>query len=91
MRPLPAVGGLGRPVTPEAHGWLTAVGAYNQGLGFANRLVYQVFAGPADYNAQSLDAIFNPQTIGKLGLSRERQEEMPGEVAGPCAAARSRA
>ena len=66
-------------VSDERKGWLTAVAAYNQGLGYAKKLI-KIFGGPDGYNAQSLGGIFNADTAAKLNLSADRQEEMLGEV-----------
>lgn len=67
-------------VNEEVKGWLTAVGAYNQGLGTAYQHINKVFAGPADYNNRSLDEIYDPATVARLSISPERQHEMIGEV-----------
>ncbi|MBI3551266.1 MAG: hypothetical protein HY077_02005 [Elusimicrobia bacterium] len=69
-----------KEVSGEQKGWLTAVAAYNQGIGVANALIYDVFKGPSDYNAQSLDAVFNPKTAARLSITPALQEEMLGEV-----------
>jgi hypothetical protein len=67
-------------VADEPKAWLTAVAAYNQGRGFANKLIYDVFRGPAEFNSRGLDEVFGPKAAAQLGLSPERQQEMLGEV-----------
>lgn len=67
-------------VVDEQKGWLTAVGAYNQGLGPINELIYTVFRGARDFNAQPIDAIFTEHTVGRLTLSPDRRQELLDEV-----------
>lgn len=67
-------------VRDETKGWLTAVAAYNQGIGYANKLVYDAHGGPAAYEALSLDAAFSPEAVARLGLPADRQHELLGEV-----------
>lgn len=67
-------------VKEERKAWLTTVAAYNQGLGYANALIYDVFAGADDFNRQSLDAVFSVAAAAKLKLTPQRQAEMLSEV-----------
>ncbi|MBI4345821.1 MAG: hypothetical protein HY553_03135 [Elusimicrobia bacterium] len=67
-------------VVDEQKGWLTAVGAYNQGLGVMNQLIYDVFRGPRDFNAQPIDAAFSPAAAARLAIPEERRHELLGEV-----------
>lgn len=67
-------------VPDELLGWLTAVAAYNQGIGTANELIYKVYGGPADYASRGVDEIFSQETAARLTLSPERRHEMLGEV-----------
>lgn len=67
-------------IVDEEKGWLTAVGAYNQGIGVMNRLIYDVFRGPRDFNAQPIDAAFSPHAVARLPLVEDRQRELLGEV-----------
>src|SRR3989338_3416216 len=69
-----------KEVEDEQKAWLTAVAAYNQGIGYANRLIYHVFAGAGNYNLQTVDRIFSKESAARLGLSRERQKELLDEV-----------
>jgi len=69
-----------KEVPEPRKGWLTAVAGYNQGMGYANALIYDVFKGPARFNAASLDEVFSAESAAKLKLSADRQAEMLGEV-----------
>ena len=70
---------LAEVVEPQK-GWLTAVGAYNQGLGVMNELIYSVFRGARDHNAQPFDALLSPENARKLTIAPERSEELIGEI-----------
>lgn len=66
-------------IADERKGWLTAVAAYNQGIGYAHALV-ALHGGPAGYAAASLDEIFSERSASAIGLPPERQHELLGEI-----------
>lgn len=69
------------PEVPDPRkGWLTAVGAYNQGPGVLNDLIYKVLGGPPDYNRESVERLFHMDTLRRLSLPTERQKELYDEV-----------
>ncbi|MFA6317020.1 MAG: hypothetical protein WC943_06340 [Elusimicrobiota bacterium] len=66
-------------VPDERKGWLTAVGAYNQGIGYANMLI-KAAGGPKAYNGKDISEVFSREAVSKLPLPPERRQEMLDEI-----------
>ncbi|MBI5209732.1 MAG: hypothetical protein HY927_07170 [Elusimicrobia bacterium] len=68
-----------REVPDERKGWLSAVGAYNQGIGYANALI-KIAGGPAEFDRRGLDEVFGRKAIFQLDLPRDFKQEMLDEI-----------